>query len=157
MDIRVATQTDHPQILELAPQLRHGVAPWRDEDAVRRAVTEWVETSLAADDPNRVVLVAADADTVLGFVSVAAGKHWSDEVDAIIGELVVDPRHRRKGIGRALVSAAISWADDHGIAQVSVATGARNEQALRLYEQVGFEPEDVTLSRPTRLTARREG
>ncbi|MGH3473008.1 MAG: GNAT family N-acetyltransferase, partial [Nocardioidaceae bacterium] len=44
-------------------------------------------------------------------------------------------------------STAEQWARDRGLARVRLATGATNHSALRFYDSLGYEQEDVTLSR----------
>ncbi len=65
-----------------------------------------------------VHLLVQDSDgTLLGYAHVDT----TDEVDGAAAELVVDPAHRRHGLGRALVSAAID------------AAGATGSRSLRLW------------------------
>jgi GNAT superfamily N-acetyltransferase len=66
-------------------------------------------------DPESAVLVVEDEDgRVVGWVHVLG--RWFLESDrfAEIGGLVVDAAARRKGAGKALVSAAESWAASRG-------------------------------------------
>ena len=149
--IRAATDADGPVLLALADRLRQGVAPWRDEAAVVDAVRGWVEASVAAmDEAGHAVLVAELGSTVVGFVTLSPGSHWSGVAEPSIGDLVVAPEAEGQGIGSALVEAVIERARSEGHTRVSVSTGAANARALGLYRRLGFEDEDVTLSR--RLT-----
>jgi len=149
--IRAATDADGPVVLALADRLREGVAPWRDEAAVVDAVRGWVEVSVAAiDEVGHAVFVAELGSTIVGFVTLSPGSHWSGVAEPSIGELVVAPEAEGQGIGTALVKAVMAHARSEGHARVSVSTGAANARALGLYRRLGFEDEDVTLSR--RLT-----
>jgi ribosomal protein S18 acetylase RimI-like enzyme len=146
--IRPATTGDAEAILAMADRLREGVASWRHAGAVADAVRGWVEGSLAAmGNAGHWVLVADDAGRVVGFVTLAPGRHWSGEPEAAIGELVVSPEAEGRGIGRALVESAMKRAAEDGHVRITVSTGAANVRARRLYERIGFENEDVTLSR----------
>jgi ribosomal protein S18 acetylase RimI-like enzyme len=146
--IRAATDADGLVLLALADRLRQGVAPWRDEAAVVDAVRGWVEASVAAmDEAGHAVLVAELGSTVVGFVTLSPGSHWSGVAEPSIGELVVAPEAEGQGIGSALVEAVIERARSEGHTRVSVSTGAANARALGLYRRLGFEDEDVTLSR----------
>jgi len=146
--IRAATDADGPVLLALADRLRQGVAPWRDEAAVVDAVRGWVEASVAAmDEAGHAVLVAELGSTVVGFVTLSPGSHWSGVAEPSIGDLVVAPEAEGQGIGSALVEAVIERARSEGHTRVSVSTGAANARALGLYRRLGFEDEDVTLSR----------
>lgn len=74
-------------------------------------------------------LVADDDDT--GLVGALAFRLDGETVD--IDRLVVDPDHHRRGIGRALVVAAIRLAG-----RAVVSTGRDNLPARRLYERLEF-------------------
>lgn len=96
---------------------------------------------LTCDD--RSVLVAVDdPGDIVGMVVVA-----EDEVAAITGttalhvsHLLVSPRHRRRGVGRALLAAAVHLADQRGIEHLvaTAATGSRD--ANRYLARLGFAP-----------------
>lgn len=148
LHIRPAQPSDRPTILALAPRLQAGVAPWREPGAVAEAVEGWVRSSLdRAAEAEQAVLVAELDRQVVGFVTVSQHRHWAGDTDAYIGELVVAPDAEGRGIGKALVRSALDWARMHGYTRVVVATGAANHAARRLYALLGFDDEDVTLSR----------
>jgi len=64
---------------------------------------------------------------------------WKLEGDTLdLNRLVVHPAHFRKGIGVALVRAAL--VADPGARRAIVQTGAANAPAIALYLQEGFEP-----------------
>lgn len=108
----------------------------------------WVVSSIVAADGEDAAMFVADVSGVIaGFVSVTQQPHWSGEVDGYIGELVVRADHEGCGIGRTLVAAAERWARERGLARIRLATGAANQGALRLYDALGYEQEDVILSR----------
>ena len=52
-----------------------------------------------------------------------------------------------RGVGRALVGAAEDWGRARGRSRVVVDTGAVNTPARRFYSALGFEEEDITISR----------
>ena len=146
--IRAATGAEADAVRSLADRLREGVASWRDATAVTKAVRGWVESSLdAMDEPGHAVLVAESAGKIVGFVTVSPGSHWSGAIEPSIGELVVVPEAEGQGIGKGLVEAAMAHARSEGHSRISVSTGAANARARALYRRLGFEDEDVTLSR----------
>lgn len=53
-------------------------------------------------------------------------------------DLAVEPAHRGCGRGRALVEALLHWAAEAGATSAYLQVRAQNEQALRLYEGLGF-------------------
>ena len=134
--------------MEMAERLREGVATWRDPEAVRLAVTGWVRDSLAdLASPDAAAFVAEVNGDVVGFVCVSERSHFTGEVDAYIGELVVSKTAEGGGVGRTLVEAAEDWGRARGRRRVVVDTGAANAPARRFYAALGFEDEDVTVSR----------
>lgn len=152
MDIHVRDYSpeDQTAVMALADRLTVGVAAWRSTDSVRQAVRDWVESSLASNGETTAVFVASDGDRIVGFVCVSTSRHWSGELDAYIGELVVREDCEGRGIGRSLVATAETWARAQGLRRIRLATGAANDAALGMYESIGYFPEDVTLSRSVR-------
>lgn len=59
-----------------------------------------------------------------------------DAPGVLIVSLVVSPEWQRRGVGQALLHAAIQTCSG---ASMTVSTGARNEPALRLYHGAGFD------------------
>lgn len=139
---------DRGAVLELADRLRVGVAPWRMPDSVLRAVRSWVSDDIDRVGEDLMVYVAVEGGTdVVGFVSIGENAHWSGQVDAYVGELVVRPDHEKQGVGTRLVRQAELWAADRGLPRIRLSTGAANADALHLYDALGYQREDVTLSK----------
>lgn len=98
-------------------------------------------------DPNSAAFVAERDGEVVGFVCVSERAHFTGEIDAYIRELVVSKAAEGSGVGRALVGTAEGWGRARGRKRVVVDTGAANLRARRFYAAVGFEEEDITVSR----------
>jgi len=90
---------------------------------------------LAAD--NRTYVVAAD-ESVVGFGGVMV---IGDE--AHITNLLVDPDHRGKGLGRSLMVALIEAAIAAGARHLTLEVRKRNEAARALYSRLGLAPVGV--------------
>jgi ribosomal protein S18 acetylase RimI-like enzyme len=151
--VRPATGADAAAVLELAPRLAEGVAPWRDQAEARAAGRRWLEDSLAAAARGQgVVLVATDGDgdAIAGVLSVRPSRHFTGEPDGYIGELAVAEHAARRGIGRALIDAADDWAGERGLRHLTLHAGAFNTTARAFYAALGFEEEEVRLTRPVR-------
>lgn len=145
--IRPAQEQDRPGVLALAPRLAVGVAPWRDRTAAAATGSSWLEDSLAtAGRGEGIVFVAVAAGKVAGVISARPAKHFTGERDGYIGELAVDESAARRGIGRALVEAVRAWAQDQGLANLSLHTGAFNTNARAFYAALGFREEEVRLT-----------
>lgn len=147
--IRLATDGDKAGLLALAPRLAEGVAPWRDHREAVAAGRRWLDDSLAAmATGGGAVFVAADGDGVAGVISIRPARHFTGERDGYIGELAVAEHASRQGTGRALIDAADAWARDHGLANLTLHTGAFNASARAFYAALGFAEEEVRLTRP---------
>jgi ribosomal protein S18 acetylase RimI-like enzyme len=77
------------------------------------------------------------ASSVTGFVAV---KLDQDSRMGGIHMIAVDPLHQHAGIGRALMTQALEWMTENGMAVAMVETGGDDghDPARRLYERAGF-------------------
>lgn len=57
---------------------------------------------------------------------------------AWLEDMVVDPGLRNRGLGTRLLRAALAWAEENGVARISLLTDAHNLRAQRLYLRHGF-------------------
>jgi ribosomal protein S18 acetylase RimI-like enzyme len=55
-------------------------------------------------------------------------------------QMWVAPTWRRQGVGRALLDAAVAWAQIAGAHTLELNVTSDNNEAIRLYERVGFSP-----------------
>ncbi|MEM9563347.1 MAG: GNAT family N-acetyltransferase [Actinomycetota bacterium] len=147
VEVRATETADRAAVLALASRLEIGMSPWRDREAVARTVRNWIEASLDAEDDTRASFVAAEDGVVVGFVSVEEQDHWSGDPEAYIGELIVADDREGRGIGRALVERAAAWGRERGRCRIALDTGAGNERALAFYRAIGFDHDEVRLSR----------
>jgi len=82
------------------------------------------------------VLIIAQGDEVLGFVVVSVDEGLSMGEIQFLG---VREEHRRQGVGRRLLLAAIDWLLDHaGVSWICLNVGEELVHARSLYESVGF-------------------
>jgi GNAT superfamily N-acetyltransferase len=63
---------------------------------------------------------------------------WSNAADVYLEELYVVPAHRGRGIGRALLEAAIEAAREAGADHFELTTGETDAEARALYESCGM-------------------
>jgi RimJ/RimL family protein N-acetyltransferase len=139
--VRAATPGDAAALVQLGEEV--GGEPegwlitsagWRnvgDERRYLRAVRRF---------PHAAVLVADDEGLVVGRLSIARDEHPASKHVADLG-LMVAASHRRQGIGRALLAAAVGWAREAGVRKLELHVFPHNEPAIRLYEEFGFERE----------------
>ena len=88
-----------------------------------------------------LVLLAVTGEEAVGYcVCTLASNGWG-EVDS----LYVAPQYRRRGVGRALVTAGMAWLGERGAKPIVVDVLAANDEARRLYERFGFHARTVRL------------
>ncbi len=117
----------------LMPQLRPGQpAPTRDELADVIA------------DPAITLLTACEGDRVVGLAVVAVYRRLSG-VSAHLHDVVVDVAERGRGVGAALVEAAIQVARRRGAYSLELTSAPWREKANRLYPRLGFQRRDTNV------------
>ena len=99
-------------------------------------------------DPRRVdIPLLAEVDgQVAGFACLRIVPNlFYPEPYAELTELYVEPDHRRRGVGRALVAFAEELAKEKGAKSMKILTGDDNEAALGLYRGMVYENDDISL------------
>jgi mycothiol synthase len=144
-----------------APRVPAGVAirtfePGRDEAAVHAALAEgfaehwgsafpafeeWRHREIEGEgsefDPS-LWFLATEGDEVVGAASCRARSPRADDI-AVVGELAVRKRWRRRGIGLALLQTAFGAFHDRGIPGAELGVDSENATgATRLYESAGM-------------------
>jgi len=94
---------------------------------------------LAASGDDRLVVAEADGEVVgLAALHVSLAVEY-DEPVAKLSAIVVDERHRRRGVGEALVAAMEAEARARGCCVIFLTTAERRADAHAFYERIGFE------------------
>jgi GNAT superfamily N-acetyltransferase len=99
-------------------------------------------------DPAVTLLVARDGDEIVGTTTVIVytTPFW---IKARLDEVVVDSGARGKGVGEALVRAALEVGREKGaqVAELQSGRGPARDAAHRLYERLGFRIRDSDVMR----------
>src|SRR5258708_38529641 len=121
-----ATAEVHAALAHLLPQLN---------DKLAVPTMERIEALVA--DPAVPLLLAKDGREVVGTTTVIVytTPFW---IKARLDEVVVDEAARGKGVGAALVAAALDVAREKGVQVVELQSGLQREAANRLYPRMGF-------------------
>jgi RimJ/RimL family protein N-acetyltransferase len=90
--------------------------------------------------PHAAVFVAEVPEGIVGRLSVGRDPHPASHHVADLG-LMVARSHRRRGIGRALLEAAVDWARAREVRKLELHVFPHNAGAIELYERFGFERE----------------
>jgi L-amino acid N-acyltransferase YncA len=78
-------------------------------------------------------LVAVAGDRVIGMLHVEASRHGFGEL-----AMLVDRDWRGRGVGSALLQAAIGWAREQRLHKLCLEVFAHNAAAIALYRKTGF-------------------
>ena len=126
MEIRYATAADLPQIRRMEEQASTA-AHWNAAQ---------YDALFAKDAPPRIALVAQDGLQLIGFlIARSLAGEWEIE------NIVVDERHRKRGIGTTLVRRLLSEAQAAAATSAILEVRESNAPARRLYEKTGFTSE----------------
>jgi ribosomal protein S18 acetylase RimI-like enzyme len=100
-----------------------------------------------------VIFVAEESGQVIGFVAVLAHVDSESMIEAdrdyaYISDLIVLPKYRGQGVGRALMLRAESYARERGANILKVDVLTANSGAYRLYQHLGFHDHEIRLTKP---------
>jgi len=104
---------------------------------VREKVSELMGSDIW--NPDRVSL-ACLADRPVA-CAVAWEPPWNAPVTGMVHWVATHPAHRRRGLGRAVVLNILRWMRDGGLRDAVLITEVHRTAALRLYLNLGFEPD----------------
>jgi len=146
---RRATPADADRIAALAAGLRAELADHRGADLLDRSqpplTAAMVGTALA--DPDRTVLVGCLDDVVVGYALVGVEELRDGTRLAVVGELGVEPEARAVGVGEALLTEILAWADAAGCVGVDAPALPGHRQAKNFFEAHGFTARVLTMHR----------
>ena len=139
--VREAVPADLPALVALLRQLR--------DEGLRRlaAGTETDEQAagrieLALADPDSRVVVAVHEDEIIGMAQLLRTRATllSDSTSIELSAMHVANGHRRRGAGKALVTAAVAYAEELAVDSVVVSVFPQHRDANRFYARLGFAP-----------------
>ena len=102
--------------------------PWNDPAA---------DIALARRGPNSTILIGRDGETIIASVMVGHEGHrgW-------VYYVAVDPDHRGRGFGRAMMNAAEDWLRNAGIAKLQLLVRSENTKVQAFYESIGYDEQE---------------
>jgi GNAT superfamily N-acetyltransferase len=135
--VREATPEIEAAFARLLPQLSPSLA-LPDRERLERLL----------GDPAVTLLVARDGGEIVGTTTVIVytTPFW---IKARLDEVVVDATARGRGVGEALVRAALEVGREQGaqVAELQSGRGPNRAAGHRLYERIGFEIRDTDVMR----------
>jgi GNAT superfamily N-acetyltransferase len=106
------------------------------EDEQRMSPAEWQRWATESD--RTITVIALQGGSAVGIAGGMFDDASSSEVQLVA--MWVDPSHRRRGVGSALVEWVVGWARQRGASRVRLWVTETNEEAIALYERAGFLP-----------------
>jgi len=144
--VRTATLDDLDAVLRLGEDLHEPAANWPRPARLRWLGGDGMRVRyrrLLADEDHRVVL-AVDEDSAeplgMAVLGVDPASALLDLPAVSVTHLLVAPAHRGRGAGRALVAAAVGYADERGMDHVIVGVSTTGREANRFFARLGFAP-----------------
>ena len=140
MQIIPATAQEMEAVYSLICQLEEQTLPSADFERI------YLEN---LKNPPIFYLLCKDQGEVLGFCSlhIQALLHHAGKI-AEVQELVLCPRARGAGAGRALMEAAKQKARQEGCLQIEVCCSLRRQDAHQFYEHIGLEKSHYKFTAP---------
>src|SRR5215469_202110 len=135
-------------VSELTPELHQALARLLPQLNPNLPVPDVARLERLLADPDVTLLVARDEGEIVGTTTVIVytTPFW---IKARLDEVVVDASARGKGVGEALVNAALDLGRKKGaqVAELQSGRGSNREAAHRLYERIGFRIRDSDVMR----------
>ena len=102
------------------------------------------------EDPDKAVLVADTDGVVIGyaFAAIEGYDYMALRGPAgLLHDVIVDPEHRGRGVGRLLLDATLGFFRSRGVPRVVLLTAEQNEAAQRLFANMGFRRTMIEMTR----------
>ena len=130
-----AARSDLPRLVELLGLLFSQEREFTPDPEKQREALE----AILADRSRGRIFVAREGSEVVGMASLLYTISTAEGGKAALFEdLIIDPKHRRKGIGSKLVNYVIQQARAEGVLRITLLTDLENDTALGLYRKLGF-------------------
>ena len=138
--VRAAAEGDIPRILELYYDLTSAVSPAEEQSRPSLDNAQRVIEEIAAM-PGHELLVAEEDGLVVGTMVLLVVPNLSHGALpwAIVENMIVDGKYRRRGIGQLLMEYAFNYAREAGCYKVQLLSNKKRPQAHQFYCSLGFE------------------
>lgn len=153
VNVRPAIPSDLPRLGELAEslvRLHHEFDPARFllTQGVAAGYQRWFAQEM--QNPDAVLLVAAEGDAVLGYAyGRVEARDWNMLLDrhGALHDILVDPAARGRRVGEALLEVFLARMKERGVPRVVLHTAVQNERAQALFAKAGFRPTMIEMTR----------
>ena len=143
MPVRRAEEGDIPGFIKCYTEVWKSFQGILPDDYVKDTIDKAKQESFKDNmksllaNPDGILLVAEEEGEIIGHAQGRlnrGGYGW-------LGFMGVSPNHRRRGVGRALLTTFIEESRKHGCTKVSLDTAPCLKPAIKLYTDAGFIPE----------------
>lgn len=151
--IRPAIADDKDFILSLTPRfVSFDLPKGRRKGETQAAIRADIEHAWDDAPPSDHFFVAEDAAaTRIGFLHLQVQRDFFSGARAChVSDLAVAPGHDGRGIGRALLAHAETWARAHRCKLLTLSVFPGNTRARSLYERSGFATDLVRMTKSLR-------
>ena len=150
--IRPATPEDTGFILSLAPRFVGFALPkGRRKRETLAGIRADIERALRDAPPSDHFFVAEDGGKRVGFLHLQVQRDFFSGARAChISDLAVAIGQDGRGIGRALLAHAETWANANRCKLLTLGVFPGNTRARELYERAGFTTELLRMAKPVR-------
>lgn len=145
MTLRDATSSDASSIAAISIEvwlgtyLKAGVNAFFADFALESFTPNKIRAQI--DDPAQRLIVSCNSEGIDGFIRlhISSPDPVTGTCQTEIATFYIQPRHHGKGIGKALLSAALQHCRTKGAKAVWLATNAQNDPAIGFYLAQGFQ------------------
>lgn len=158
--VRPATADDVPALVELVQAVDTGAGVFSGKPLQDHSTAHLTERFTEILGSDRTLLVAADdTGAVVGMLAARRDAVGAIDLSPVlhVTHLMVAPGHRRRGIGRSLLAAAVHLADEGGLEHVLATAAAGSREGNRYLARIGFAPLVVHRIAPTTALRRSLG
>lgn len=134
--VREASEDDLPEVLRL-----YGQADVDDGEVLDLETAKGLLSRFAAYPNYKLYVALLPEGRVAGSFALLIMDNLGHmgAPSAVMEDVVVDPAIHRQGVGKAMVSAAMTRARDQGCYKLMLSANLKRENAHLFYESVGFE------------------
>lgn len=137
LEIRDARPDDAPELLELWAEAGNRTTEQPTPRPAGEAVAALAQ--IAADPDERVVVGLYEGELVAALhMTRSAMSPLHTDMAVHTSYLLVKPEHRKHGFARALLDAAVTWAEEKDVAHVTAITSSNSRDTNRFLARLGL-------------------
>ncbi|BAN89754.1 GNAT family N-acetyltransferase [Aeropyrum camini] len=152
--LRHAVESDEADVVDMIVRQKifnEELSPlFKTIDDLRTEAEKYFRETLA--DDNSFIIVAQHGENIVGFIRVELvdRRFYKPRFKAVITDIYVKPRYRRRAVGRLLAERAAEEARRRGAGIMSALYPMTNYVAKRFYSQLGFKEFQIEVYREIR-------